>query len=157
MVLSRRLGESIAVALFLVDTGCLGIKSAFWRTMSTAAYADLVARFHGRENLVQARPECLRKLVEGALAYAANLGFQPYPDYHAAKILFGNLDSGDCSREFEFGKDGKPFYVSGPNDTPARIQSVMNQLTRRCGGPDGFHFIVGSPSGFPDDFTDPEE
>jgi len=157
VILTRKSGESIAVALFLVDTGCMGIKSAFCRTMSTAAYADFVAGFRGRENLVQASPECLRKLVEGALAYAANLGFQPDPDYYSAKTLFGDLDPGGCSREIEFGENGKPFYVSGPNDTPARIRSIMKQLSRKCGGPDGFHFMIASPSGFPGDFMDPEE
>lgn len=157
VILSRKSGESIAVVLFLVDTGCMGIKSAFWRTLSPAAYADLVAGFRGRENLVQARPECLRKLVEGALAYAANLGFQPDPDYYSAKTLFGDLDPGACSLEFEFGENGKPLYVSGPNDTPARIRSIMKQLSRKCGGPDGFHFMTASPYGFPGDFMDPEE
>jgi hypothetical protein len=156
-ILSRRLGESIAVAVCLVDTGCMGIKSAFWRTMSMTDYADFVARFRRRENLVQARPECLRKLVEGALAYAADLGFQPDPDYYSARMLLGDLDSSCCSREFEFGENGKPFYVSGPNDTPAGIRSVMKRLSRKCGGPDGFHFIIGSPSGLPDDFMDSEE
>jgi hypothetical protein len=157
VILSRKSGESIAVALFLVDTGCMGIKSAFCRTMSTTAYVDFVARFRGSENLVQARPECLRKLVEGALAYAANLGFPPDPDYYSTKTLFGDLDSGGCSREFEFGENGKPFYVSGPNDTPARIRSVMKKLSSKCGGPDGFHFIIASPAGFPGDSMDPEE
>ena len=157
VILSRKLGESIAVAVFLVDTGCMGIKSAFSRTMHAAAYADFLARFRGSENFVQARPECLRKLVEGALAYAANLGFSPDPDYHSAKALFGGLDSGDCAREFEFGENGKPFYVSGPNDSPARIRSVMEKLSRKCGGPDGFHFMIASPSRFTGDIMDPEE
>jgi hypothetical protein len=157
VILSRKLGESIAVAVFLVDTGCMGIKSAFGRTMQAAAYADFLARFRGSENFVQAHPECLRKLVEGALAYAANLGFSPDPDYHSAKVLFGDLDSGDCAREFEFGENGKPFYVSGPNDSPAHIRSIMEKLSRKCGGPDGFHFMIASPSGFTGDIMDLEE
>jgi len=157
VILSRKSGESIAVAVLLVDTGCMGIKSAFGRSMQAAAYGDFLARFRVSENFVQARPECLRKLVEGALAYGANLGFSPDPDYHSVKALFGDLDSGDCAQEFEFGENGKPFYVSGPNDSPARIRAVMKQLSRKCGGPEGFQFMIASPSGFRDDFMDPEE
>jgi len=157
VILSRKSGESIAVAVFLVDTGCMGIKSAFCRTFHAAAYGDFLARFRGSESFVQARPECLRKLVEGALAYAADLGFAPDPDYHSAKALFGDLDSSDCAREFEFGENGKPYYVSGPNDSPARIRSVMEKLSRKCGGPDGFHFMIASPSGLTDDIMNPEE
>ncbi len=157
VILSRKSGESIAVAAFLVDTGCMGIKSAFVCLIRTSAYRNFLARFHDNENFVQVGPECARKLVEGALAYAANLGFSPDPDYHSAKELFGDLDSRNCDQEFEFGENGKPLYVSGPNDTPARIRAVMNQLSRKCGGPEGFHFIIASPSGFVDDFVDPEK
>lgn len=94
--------------------------------------------------------------VEGAFAYAEDLGFSPDPDYHWVNALFGDIDSNICTQEFEFGEEGKPYYVSGPNDSPARIRAVMEQLTRRCGGPDGFHFMMASP-GFQDDFKDPEE
>jgi len=156
VILSRKSGESIAVAVFLVDTGCMGIKSAFGGSMLGAVYADFLAKFRVNESFVQARPECLRKLVEGALAYAADLGFPPDPDYHWVQELFGNIDSSVCTQEFKFGKNGKPFYVSGPNDSPARIRAVMSQLSRRCGGPEGFHFMIASP-GFHDDFVDPEE
>ena len=43
---------------------------------------------------------------------------------------------------FQFGKDGKPFYMSGPYDTPARIDRIMRALTARV-GPDGFDYVVG--------------
>jgi hypothetical protein len=45
-----------------------------------------------------------------------------------------------------FGKDGKPFFMSGPYDTPARCRRIIDTLTRRC-GPEGFHYTVavGAP------------
>jgi hypothetical protein len=156
VILSRKSGESIAVAVFLVDTGCMGVKSAFGRLMRAEDYSDFLKKFRTSESFTQARPECLRKLVEGALAYAEDLGFSPDPDYHWVKELFGDIDLNICTQEYEFGEEGKPYYVSGPNDSPARIRAVMEQLTRRCGGPDGFHFMMASP-GFQDDFMDPEE
>jgi len=156
VILSRKYGESIAVAVFLVDTGCMGIKDAFGRLMGAAAYSDFLAKFRTSENFIASRPECLRKLVEEALAYAEDLGFSPDPDYHRVKSLFGDIDSDVCTQEFEFGKDGKPFYVSGPNDSPGRIRAIMKQLSDRCGGPDGFHYMI-APPGFQDDFIDYEE
>ena len=156
VILSRKSGESIGVAVFLVDTGCMGIKSAFGRLMGVAAYSDFLAKFRTSENFIASRPECLRKLVEGALAYAEDLGFSPDPDYHRVKILFGDIDSGVCAQEFQFGKDGKPFYISSPSDRPGRVRAIMKQLSDRCGGPDGFHFMVASP-GLQDDFIDYEE
>lgn len=156
VILSRKSGESIAVATFLVDTGCLGIKSAFGGTMRATAYAAFLEKFRTGENFLEARPECVRKLVEGARDYAADLGFSPDPDYRSVGTLFGDLDPSECDREFEFGEGGKPYYVSSPHDSPGRIRSVMRQLSRKCGGPDGFHFIVASPLGFPDDLMDEE-
>jgi hypothetical protein len=156
VLLSRKSGEAIVIAAFLVDTGCLGIKSAFGGTMGSAAYSAFLAKFRTSENLITARPECLRKLVEGALSYAEDLGFSPDPDYHRFKALFGDIDSSACTQEFEFGENGKPYYVSGPSDSPSRINAVMKQLTNRCGGPEGFHFMIASPD-FPDDLMGPEE
>ena len=48
-----------------------------------------------------------------------------------------------------FGKDGKPFYVSGPHDN---VDAIMNQLLRTA-GPDNFEYLadIGSP---PDEFFD---
>jgi hypothetical protein len=37
VILSRRSGKSVAVAVFLVDTGCMGVKSAFGSVMEAAA------------------------------------------------------------------------------------------------------------------------
>jgi len=150
VIFSRNSGELIAVAVFLVDTGCLGIKSAFSRVMSATEYDHFMEKFRMSENFIAARPECLRKLIEEAEAYAANLGFSPDPDHRRVKVLFGDIDSGTCTQEFEFGQNGKPFYVAGPNDSPGRIQAIIKRLGDRCGGPEGFHFMVGS-SDFYDD------
>jgi hypothetical protein len=45
------------------------------------------------------------------------------------------------SRDFVFGLDGKPFYVSGPEDSPGFIRRVLRTLERHC-GPDGFHYLT---------------
>jgi hypothetical protein len=155
-ILARKSGESIAIAVFLVDTGCMGIKSAFGRLMDVSAYNAFLEKFGRSENFFKAQPEYLRKLVEEALAYAEDLGFSPDPDYHRAQKLFGDIDAEACAEEFEFGKDGKPFYVPSHDDSPGRIRSITKRLTIKCGGPDGFHFIIPSPD-FDDDFMDPEE
>jgi len=156
VILARKSGESIAIAVFLVDIGCMGIKSAFGRCIGAAAYSDFLQKFRTSENFFAARPECVRKLVEGALAYAEDLGFSADADYHRIKALFGDIDVAACEEEFQFGKGGKPFYVPGPDDSRGRIRSVMNRLSSRCGGPDGFAYMIPSPA-FDDDFMDSDE
>jgi hypothetical protein len=42
---------------------------------------------------------------------------------------------------FSFGNDGKPFVMSGPNDSPTRIRRIVDTLAKRA-GPGGFDYVV---------------
>jgi hypothetical protein len=78
-------------------------------------------------------PAAARKLIESAVQYAHSLGLRPHPDYLKAKLIFGGIDSSECTEEFEFGKDGKPFFVAGPYDTPERCRQILMALEQSCG------------------------
>jgi len=155
--LCRKIGNQVAAGIFLVDTGCLGVKNALLRMSSQYEFQDLMNRFRERENLIQIKAEYARKLIEDAVEYAAELGFNPHKDYHKAKKLFGAIDASLCDDSFEFGKDGKPFYCSGPSDSPGKSQQIVDMLLRRC-GPHGFHYMIASGgSDFDDDEIYEEE
>jgi hypothetical protein len=141
VIVSRKMpNESIGAAFFLVDVFCLGIKDAFYDVLSSVAYDYRVSVLE-QETFRAIHPTCARKLVEGAEAYARDLGFTPHPDYQRARQIFGDLDATACPTPYVFGKDGKPFFISGPYDAPARCRRIIDTLTRRC-GPEGFHFTV---------------
>lgn len=140
--LSRKMPDgNIAVAIFLVDPWCLGVKNALLKLMSRSDYLHNVNRISEEEALTETSPECVRKLVESAEAYAADIGFGPHSDYRWVKKIFGNIDAGACTMEFTFGHHGKPEFCSGPYDTPERCKHIMDTLLERF-GPDGFHFTV---------------
>ena len=86
-------------------------------------------------------PACFRKLVEGGVAYAQDLGFSPHEDYAEARQIFGDVQSAACPTRFEYGHDGKPLYVSGPHETATQVQSILNQLERRL-GTGNFDYLV---------------
>ena len=157
VLISRRIGNQVAAGIFLVDTGCLGVKDAILNISSLFDFQNLADRIQEQQHLVSVKPEYARKLIEGAVDYAAGLGFKPHKDYHKAKIVFGTIDADLCNDGFEFGKDGKPFYCSGPSESPARRQQIVYELTKRC-GPDGFQYMIGpeSPSWYDDEFDDAE-
>jgi hypothetical protein len=141
VIVSRKLPNGfIGAAFFLVDVFCLGIKDAFYDVLSPAEYDYRVSGLE-HETFRAIHPTCARKLVEGAEAYALDLGFNPHPDYQRTRQIFGDLDATACPTHYVFGKDGKPFFMSGPYDTPARCRHIIDTLTRRC-GPEGFHFTV---------------
>ena len=136
VVFSRDMGDGeIAACFFLVDTLCLGVKSAFFRILSEDLYHNFINEMmeRGEETFLEVGPACVRKLVEGAEAYAHDLGFAPDPDYKVARMIFAEVDSAECGEEFAFGEDGKPCYVQGPEDTQAKVRKIVDTLRARCG------------------------
>jgi hypothetical protein len=146
VVLSRELSHgSVAVACFLVDRCCLGVKDAFAHILIRPAYDSKYPRkLRSEMALDDAGPAAARKLLEEAVAYARRIGFSPHPDYQKAILLFGDVDPQQSDATFEFGKDGKPFFISGPNDTPERCRQILAILTNTC-GPGQFDYIVMVP------------
>jgi hypothetical protein len=134
---------NVAFAVFLVDLYCLGVKNAVCDVGSRGAYESRVfGQIFRNHDMTRMQPEAARKLVEGAVAYARDLGFAPHPDYATAKAIFGDLDPAATTETFTYGKDGKPFFISGPHDTPARCRKIVSMLTARCGA-EGFHYVIG--------------
>ena len=147
VVLTRLLSSGeIAVAGFLVDPYCLGVKNALYRVLSPAEYDYYRQQIEAQTPLERIHPSCLRKLVEGAVQYARDLGFPPHSDYAQAAQLFGDIDAAACPVRYTYGKDGQPFYMSGPYESPAQSRKIIDTLARRL-GPNGFHYMtaLGGP------------
>jgi hypothetical protein len=152
VVVSRAMPNgNIGASFFLLDVFCLGVKDAYFVAVPRTEYGYRLAGIAHNETLTPLSPACARKLVEEAEAYASNLGFSPHPDYQLARKIFADIDAAACTTSFTFGKDGKPFFIAGPHDTPRRVHSILDTLTQRC-GPDGFHYllVLGEPPEFDD-------
>ena len=151
-ILSRTLptGE-VAAGVFLVDVYCMGLKDAFLTVRLPDEYAAMLEQFGDHERLKPVTPACLRKFVEGAIDYAGRLGLAPHRDYERAAVILGDIDPAECAETFTYGKDGKPFYVSGPRESELRIRQIVALLKSRC-GENGFTFLAGidRPEAFED-------
>jgi len=146
ITISRRSpsGE-LGICAFIVDVFCLGVKNALFTIADDQKYQTVIrprltesheAEF---ENL---HPACTRKLIEGAVAYAADLGFKAHPDYKKYKGIFGDIDRTVCPEKYTYGKDGKPCYINGPNETPSQSERIISQLEKKC-GPGNFEYMMG--------------
>lgn len=130
---SRKVAEDrYALAVFLLDTYCLGVKSTMSAVLDAAKYQRYLDQFlvESEEKFVPVTPEHAYKLVEMAADYAAQLGFTPHTDYKLAKMIFGDLDPAASDAVFHFGKDGHPLYVPGPGETPTEQRRIMKQLEK---------------------------
>jgi hypothetical protein len=141
--LSRQLPNGyVAFAVFLVDRHCLGVKNVLADVMPRSEYEDqIVRKMRGDFVVREMQPAAVRKLVEPAVEYARGLGLHPHADYARARQLFGDINPADSADTFEFGKDGMPYFVAGPNDTPERCRQILNALVQAC-GVDGFHYLI---------------
>jgi len=128
---------------YMVDLYLLGVKDAFTRLdFSMSRFERELPRLCADEP-EKCSVELAHEIIYGGLEYAEKYGFEPHPDF---KFLMADLmlDPPDAHPRVDgvvFGKDGKPFYVSGPHDDERKISSVLATL-RRTSGDGKFNFLT---------------
>lgn len=149
LLFARRMPDGhIAVACFLADVYCLGIKDAFWRICSSDDFDDLKQQIvESGGPLENVSAEYFSKLVHQAADYGQSLGFPPHADFRCARLLLAGIDPSRCHEEFQFGKDGKPFYVRGPYESDERAYWIADRV-RALGG--NYMLPVSEFDPFPD-------
>jgi len=134
-----------ATAVFLVDVFCLGIKDAFFNVLDIDEYegrlkSGLIAS-HGEGVHTNKHPSCFKKLILGVVDYAGGLGLRPHKDYQRTIPLLESIDPTVCPERFEYGHEGKPFYIRGPSESLSQAKRIVDHLERRC-GPGNFNMLV---------------
>lgn len=150
VIWTRRVPDGrIAISAFIVDVFCLGVKNALFTITSEQEYENDIKRgmigSHDGQAFLSIAPDCARKLIEGAVEYAAELGFSPHRDYRNAKGIFGNAESNACPEQFEYGHEGKPFYMRGPHESIPQAKKIVEHLHRKF-GEGGYHYMVATES-----------
>ena len=129
-----------AVEIFLVDVWCLGVKRTFHEVCDPEDYRQPIRNYYLSEYpMEQIPPARARSLVEQAVQYAMALGLPPAAGYDKTSRVFAQIPA--LTEHFTFGRDGKPCYISGPNETEVGARRIVEHLVRRC-GLDNFHYMV---------------
>lgn len=141
VVARMRSDGPVEFAVFLVDLLCLGIKDAIHETdLTETELRDFIETRLPQEMRLPLHPACAKKMIDGAIAYAASLGFAPHRDYRKAKRILSGLDAATCTEKFAYGEKGHPCYVRGPDDSEERVDRILAMLEAKC-GIDGFTFV----------------
>ncbi|WP_338671691.1 hypothetical protein V1460_01715 [Streptomyces sp. SCSIO 30461] len=129
----------VTVTGFLVDVYCLGVKNVTDpEVMGSGSLTTYVPTYY---SAFDHRPlpigvEQAQTIVHDAVVYARSLGFEPASGFTDAAV---HLGSPPCDRPaIGFGRDGKPFYFSGPYDNP---RNVLQTLERTC-GPGNYDYVA---------------
>lgn len=146
VVVARRQPDSrIVFGTYLVDHYCLGVKNCFAR--GNVSFDRLM-----KEILPQVipggvphaiSPDLAHEIVYGGIEYAARWGFRPHPDFDLAQGVLDLPAQHPQRGNVTFGKDGKPFYISGPDDD---ARAIVDQLERTA-GPGNYEYLmmIGDP------------
>jgi hypothetical protein len=150
LTIARQESEGrLIFGVYLVDAYCLGVKNAFWSAGTPGDFKELIRKMEKTQTMIPISPACLVKIIEGAVEYAQSFGFPPHADYRHAAMLLEGIDPKACAHEFTFGRDGKPYYIQGPNESPAVASAIMQRI-QDAGG----HFLVQLPGVGSDEFAD---
>ncbi len=144
ILLARRQPDGlIAFGVYLVDVLCLGLKSTFCNANFTSAryQQSLRKRCYQDEAPVECPVPLAHAIVYGGIDYAADLGFTPDRDFRLSQYILEPRDALGEVPDVEFGRDGKPCYVSGPYDD---VAAILAKLDRRL-GEGNYLFLVGGP------------
>jgi hypothetical protein len=145
--------DKVIFTICLVDLYCLGIKDAY-------SDADISLRKFQSDlpNVCGGTPEpcsieLAHEIIYGGIEYAERYGFKPHIDFTAqfCDQVLDPIETHPRANNVIFGKDGKPFFVSGPYDDERKINSVINTLMRTA-GEGNFDYLAGLDA--PDSFDD---
>jgi hypothetical protein len=144
-VARRQPDGRVAWGDYLVDYYCLGVKNCFCNGNAPLhQFLDVeLPRATQGGPAEPISPELAHELIYGSIEYAARWGFEPHPDYDLAQAILDLPDRHPRSGGVTYGKDGKPFFINGPDDD---VDAIMAQL-QRTAGPCNYDFLamLGGP------------
>lgn len=132
ILISRRQPDGkIAFGAYLVDIFCLGLKNTFCNAgLTLEQYRDLCKKVFRGDPFMECPLPLAHKIIYGGIDYAASLGFTLNRDFKWSRYILEERGKFAELPEVEFGKDGKPLFISGPNDD---VGPILEQLKRRVG------------------------
>jgi hypothetical protein len=133
----------LAFGSFLLDVFCLGIKDVMFESLESDEFDMYVEVTDAGSPLSSIDPGDARKLLRGLAVWSQSIGFPPHRDFAAVERVFGDVSADASEADFQFGRDGKPFYIPGPFDSASLIRRRIEQLQKRLGD-DGFEFEIAA-------------
>ncbi len=133
LLISRRQPDGdLLFGVYLVDIFCLGLKNTFCNVdFSTSSYRmDVVRKSFSDQDSIPCSVELAHHVIYGAIAYAEQFGFRPNKDYQLSQYILDVPENFPPS-ELEFGRNGKPYFIAGPDDNIAKITHQLESAVGR--------------------------
>src|SRR5260370_11421649 len=83
--------------------------------------------------MVSVDPSYARKLLRDVAAWSQSIGFAPHRDFAAVERMFGDVSADATEAVFRFRRDGKAFYIPGPNANALLLRRRIEQRLAHLG------------------------
>jgi hypothetical protein len=135
----------LCCGLYLIDKYLLGLKNTLARTGTSMAHylEDIVPLFQSKPE--PCPPELAHQIIYGAIGYAAKFGFTPEKDFSLTQHILAPRGELEEPYEIAYGKNGKPFFISGPYDN---VGKILRQLEKTAGPGNFDSLVMGEPPAF---------
>ncbi len=134
IIIARQQPETSAIysGVYLIDKLCLGLKNTMANvSQSRERYQrDIVDRISARTPMQKCDLALAQQMIYASIEYAGQFGFVPQKDFNQSQYLLTPRGELPEPYQINFGRDGKPLYVSGPNDNS---QQILKQLELKVG------------------------
>jgi len=131
IIARRQPNGKTCCGIYLVDKYCLGLKNTFARTnLSADRYQELYNQISSRQRLIECSSELAHQMIYQSIDYAAQFGFEPQSDFAQSQYVLEPRGELEEPYKLTFGKNGKPFFISGPHDN---AKQVITQLEKTAG------------------------
>lgn len=127
IVSRRRPDGNYVVALYLVDTFCLGVKdTSYYVDMSEYELNDILKRVKDKVGSVSMVPyEEVHNIIYGAIEFAEEGGISPHKDFRITEYLLEE-DTDDIPLIcYNFGQNGKHCLVVNPDRYEMRYENIL--------------------------------
>ena len=140
LVARKQPDGNICFGVYLIDVYCLGLKNTFANAdFSRSRYLNEIRNKVIRAGKpVECSLELAQQMIYQSIEYAEQFGFEPEKDFALSQYLLTPRGELEEPYDLTFGKDGKPFFISGPNDNVARI---IRQLEKTA-GPGNYDYLA---------------
>ncbi len=127
VVAREKKNDSLVVGIYMVDVFACGVKDSFFKIMDEQEFEKLLSLTKNRNMELETKdPNYVFNLVYGAVEYAEDLGLEPHKSFALTSYILEDVEDIEYVN-IEFGKDGKPLYIPGINENPARVLAILNK------------------------------
>jgi len=133
----RHINAHVTYAAYNVDLYCLGMKESIWAFNQDPLDFKNFMEQQQKENpqglhLIKASYGLVHNIIYGAIEYAGEFGFLPHKSFETSRYILEEDDDHVKLIELTFGFNGKPLYISSP-EQPAEGNRVLAQLEKNPG------------------------